>query len=898
MPKQNNTLLAFNRGIISRLGVARTDLNRAAMSAETMTNWLPRVLGSMSIRPGMEYIGATADNAKSKTFPFIFASDDLAAVEITEGVMRVWVDDELVTRETVTAAITNGSFTSNLTGWTDSDEVGATSDWLTGGYMTLLGDGTNAAIRDQTVTVNEANTEHALRITINSGPVTLRVGSTSGGDEYITETSLGTGTHSLTFTPTGNFYIRLQSRLDYTTIVDSIAVESAGTMELTVPWQEEDLPYIRMVQSGDIMYVACDGYQQRKIERRSATSWSVVLYAPETGPFRNLNTGPVTITPSALTGDITLTASATLFRSSHVGALFKIQSSGQTVSESINAQNVFSDPIRVSGVEGQRSFGITITGTFSATLTLQYSVGEPGNWVDVTTYTTELSTSYLDGLDNQIIYYRIGVKTGAFTSGPVVATLSYTSGSITGIARVTAYTSGTVVNAVVLTDMGAVTASSDWWEGAWSSYRGWPSAVTLYEGRLWWAGNDFMYGSISDAYEDFDADYEGDAGPIVRSIGEGPVENIAWLLPLNRLMVGTTSTAANVAALKIDGNNPLSGRSSSFDEPLTPTNFNLKNTSVGGMFVQRSRQRLLSLNFDVNESDYMPEDLTIAVPDLNEAGIAHIAVQYMPDMRVHCVRDDGTVAIMVRDKAENVICWVEFETDGYVEDVYVLPGDLEDLVYYTVRRTINGSTVRYHEKWALLSECRGQPVAKLADAFGYYSGSETTTITGLSHLEGEEVVCWGWNTTTPFTNDDGDEVGKDFGTFTVSSGQITGLSDAVTNACVGLAYTASFKSAKQAFAAAMGTPLNQTKKIDQVGFILADTHKLGLRFGPDFDTLDDLPLTEGEEDVGDDHIWVEYDKDMTAFPGEWNTDSRFCLEGAAPRPVTVLAVTTSMTVHG
>lgn len=896
--KQNATVLAFNRGIISRLGLARTDLNRTAMSAEVMTNWLPRTLGSMSIRPGMGYVGTTKSNAKSKSFPFIFSTDDTAVVEITEGVLRVWVDDELVTRGTVTAAVTNGSFTSNVTGWTDSDEAGGASAWATGGYMALLGDGTNAAIRDQQVTVNEANTQHALRVVIQRGPVVLRVGSTSGGDEYITETSLGTGTHSLTFIPTGDFHIRLQSSLDYTTLVDSVAVEAAEVMELPVPWQEEDLPLIRMSQSGDVLFVACDGYQQRKIERRYSTSWSIVTYAPNTGPFRNINTGPITITPSGLTGDITLTASKALFRSTHVDALFRIQSTGQIVTESINAQNVFSDPIRVAGVEEQRRFAIVIAGTFTADVTLQYSVGEPGNWVDVTTYTAPQSTTHLDGLDNQIIYYRIGVKTGDFTSGPVDVTLTYASGSITGIARITAYTSGTVVNAVVLTAMGATTASSDWWEGAWSGFRGWPSAVTLYEGRLWWAGNDNIYGSISDSYEDFDDDFEGDAGPISRSIGEGPIETIAWLLPLNRLMVGTLANSANTAPLKVAGNHPLSGRSSSFDEPLTPTNFNLKSASVSGIFVQRARQRLMSLSFDINESDYMPEDLTIAVPDLNEAGITSIAIQYQPDMRVHCVRDDGTVAIMVRDRGENVVCWVELETDGEVEDIYVLPGDTEDCVYYTVKRVINGSTVRYHEKWALESECRGHPVAKLADAFGYYSGAAVTTITGLSHLNGETVVCWGWNTISPFLDDDGNPVGRDFGTFTVSGGQITGLSAAVTDACVGLGYTAPFKSAKQAFAAAMGTPLNQTKRIEQVGFILADTHKAGLRFGPDFDTMDELPLVDEGTETGDDHVWTDYDKDMTGFPGEWSTDSRFCLEAAAPRPVTIMAVTTSMTTHG
>ena len=37
----------------------------------------------------------------------------------------------------------------------------------------------------------------ALRIVIERGPVTLRVGSTASGDEYINETVLRTGTHSL-----------------------------------------------------------------------------------------------------------------------------------------------------------------------------------------------------------------------------------------------------------------------------------------------------------------------------------------------------------------------------------------------------------------------------------------------------------------------------------------------------------------------------------------------------------------------------------------------------------------------------------------------------------------------------------------------------------------------------
>lgn len=876
--KQATTLLAFNRGILSRLGLARIDLNRTAMSAEEMTNWMPRTLGSMMLRPGWQYISDTRSDAAAKLFPFVFATDDTAQLEITAGVLRIRIDDVLLARAAVTAAVTNGTFTSDVTGWTDSDESGGASTWATGGYLALLGDGTAAAIRDQTVTVNEANTEHALRIIIQRGPVILRVGSTAGGDEYISETTLGTGTHSLAFTPTGDFRIRFMNRRSFTALVDSVAVESSGTVELTVPYVAADLSLIRMAQSGDVLYVACNGYQQRKIERRATRSWSVVLYAPETGPFRNVNTTPITIAPSALTGDITLTASKALFRSTNVGSLYRIQSSGQTVTESINAENTFSDPIRVAGVEGQRAFGITIAGTFTATVTLQYSVAEPGSWVDVTTYTTAQSISYNDDLDNQIIYYRIGVKAGAFTSGPVVVTLTYTSGSITGVARVTAYTSSTVVAAVVLTDFGAITASSDWWESTWSDRRGWPSAVALYEGRLWWFGGDKAIGSISDAFEDFDDNFEGDAGPINRSIGEGPVDSICWALPMQRLIIGTQGVE-------------FSARSSSFDEPLTPTNLNIKPASTQGsklvsairvdslgIFVQRSGQRLYQMSYNLDQNDYRSEDLTIGVPDLNEAGIIHIAAQRQPDTRIHCVRSDGTAAILIFDSGENVICWVEVETDGDIEDVCVMPGTSEDAVYYVVNRTGG----RYIEKWAMESECRGGALNKQADSFIVYSGASTTTITGLSHLDGETVIAWG--------------SGKDLGDYTVSSGSIT-LSEAVTSCVVGLSYEARFKSAKQAFGAQMGTPLNQRKKIDHIGLILADTHYQGLQYGRDFDNMDELPLVIREEETAANTVWESFDADMFSFPGEWSTDSRVCLRATAPRPATVLACTISMTLN-
>lgn len=908
MSAVNPSLLAFNRGLVSRLALARVDItNRLPWAATLQTNWMPRTLGSMMLRPGWQYTGATRNNLKSKTFPFVFSSSDTAELEFTEDTMRVWVEDALVSRAAVTSTITNGTFTTDLSSWTDDDQSGATSAWdagtsyglPTGGYMALLGTGFNAAKRYQQVTVAGANigVQHALRITVARGPVTLRVGTTSTDDSYIGETTLLTGTHSLTLTPAGNFFIQFASTKTYHTFVDSIAIEGSGVVEIPTSWAETDLPYLRASQSADVVFMACKGQQQHRIERRSGNSWSVVTYQANDGPFRNTNVGTLSLTPSALNGDITLTASAPFFKSTQVGALFRVTSVGQNVSAALNGDDQYTDPVKVTGVGSQRDLMVSLSGVYVATVTFQRSVGEIGAWVDVTS--SFATSTYNDGLDNQIIYYRIGIKTGNYTSGTATAGMSYASGGLTGIARSTGFTSSTVVTALVLTSFGATTGSSDWAEGSWSDYRGWPSAVALYEGRLWWAGKGFNYGSVSDAFTSFDDTVVGDSGPIQRSVGEGPVDTINWMLPLQRLVIGGEGAE-------------YSARSSSFDEPLTPTNYNVKSPSTQGsaavdavridtygIFIQKSGQRVFSIAYNPQSDEIAPSDLTLLAPQIGDTGLVAQAVQRMPDTRLHEVRGDGQVGVLVTDPAENVKAWVMMQTDGIVEDAWVLPGasSPEDRVYYTVQRTINGATVRYREKWALENACIGGTLNLQADAFISGTQAPSTTITGLSHLEGAACVVWA--------------DGKDYSPgresadtsqtlWTVSGGQITGLPAAVTSYVVGLPYMAQFQSTKLAYAASRAgssygaAALNQQKALYRLGVIMDYTHQDGLYYGSSFEYLDPLPDEDDGEVTDADKIWTAYDKPDFSLNGTYSTDERLCLAAYAPRPVTLLGCTMGM----
>src|SRR3990167_8204046 len=93
MPKVNPDLLAFNRGLVSPLALARTDVERTRLSASTMVNFLPKTQGAMRLRPGTKYAGTSLSNQKAVWPEFVASTDDTALNELTDSVMRVWIPD-------------------------------------------------------------------------------------------------------------------------------------------------------------------------------------------------------------------------------------------------------------------------------------------------------------------------------------------------------------------------------------------------------------------------------------------------------------------------------------------------------------------------------------------------------------------------------------------------------------------------------------------------------------------------------------------------------------------------------------------------------------------------------------------------------------------------------------
>lgn len=260
MATEDKTLLAFNRGVISSRGLARVDLERMAMSAEIQSNFIPRVLGSMMLRPGFEYIDNTDQNFQGRLLSFTFGVDDTAQIELTDSNMRVRIDDVLITRPSVSSAIANGDFTGTVpdANWTDESDAGGTATWDGANFAQVYGDGTDFGRFQQEVTVSggDIGVEHAVRFTVTDGPLLVKIGSSSGDDDYVREARLDSGIHSLAFTPTGNFFIQFANEREFIAWVDAVEIEAAGVMEIETPWALNELPSLRWDQSGDVIYLS------------------------------------------------------------------------------------------------------------------------------------------------------------------------------------------------------------------------------------------------------------------------------------------------------------------------------------------------------------------------------------------------------------------------------------------------------------------------------------------------------------------------------------------------------------------------------------------------------------------------------------------------------------------
>ena len=163
----------------------------------------------------------------------------------------------------------------------------------------------------------------------------------------------------------------------------------------------------------------------------------------------------------------------------------------------------------------------------------------------------------------------------------------------------------------------------------------------------------------------------------------------------------------------------FSASSGNTNEPITPSSIVVqRDTNYGTAsiipwrignylyYVQRNKNvvRELGYSFDIDAQQSL--DMTLLSDHIlrDGDGAVEMAYQQSPHNRIWIVRDDGEMAVMTRNREQEVTGWSRLVAgddsrgQGAYESVAIIPGDgTDDQVWVSVNRYIDGSYVRYIE---------------------------------------------------------------------------------------------------------------------------------------------------------------------------------------------------------
>ncbi|WP_158785145.1 hypothetical protein [Pantoea sp. BAV 3049] len=307
-----------------------------------------------------------------------------------------------------------------------------------------------------------------------------------------------------------------------------------------------------------------------------------------------------------------------------------------------------------------------------------------------------------------------------------------------GLVLITGVSSGSVATGEIRKDLSATQAASPgaWTreDNIWTPALGYPGSVTLYQQRLVLAGSPYrpqtVWMSETGAYLSFELGTDDDSAASF-TVSSDQINPIVHMAQMNTLI-----------ALTYGGEFTLSGSS---EAAITPTNISIKNPSPYGcnsvrpvrvgtelVFMQRAARKLFAVAYDPDSYvAYSANNLSVLSEHITDSGITDMAYQQEPDSFMWLVRTDGQMAVMSFDRAQDVTAWSLQVTDGAYESVATIPEGSSDVVYTLVRRTINGETKRFVERFAT-------DLYTDAALTGSSEGGAATW-GGLGYLEGKTV---------------------------------------------------------------------------------------------------------------------------------------------------------------
>ena len=430
-----------------------------------------------------------------------------------------------------------------------------------------------------------------------------------------------------------------------------------------------------------------------------------------------------------------------------------------------------------------------------------------------------------------------------------------------GYMKITSYISTTKVAALVMSDVTHLNRANRLWSlGSWSGTSGWPSVVTFHQDRLFFASTptepQTVWSSKTGDYNNFESG-DDDDNALNFSLVANDVNYIQWMVSRGDLVLGG---ASGEWVLK------------SYNGPLTPTNIQVQRVSTYGsesaggeltdnalVYIQRGGKRVRLFAYDYNTDSYQSSDMNLFADHITD-GTSIVDVDFMnsPDPLLWCVKGDGTVGILTLMTDQQVIAWSSFITDGLVESVATLSGE----VWLYINRTIGGTAKRYIERLTWWDGTIAN--ASFVDSSLSYSGSAVTSVSGMDHLIGETVAIF---------ND-----GVYAGTAVVGADGSVALPASATVITVGLPYTSILVTNPLEIPNNTNTSQSYTKRIVRAVARLFKT--VGGVLGRDSSKT--YALVSGDD-------MFTGDKELL-FPNGYDKDATVYIAQSDPLPMTITAI--------
>ncbi len=505
----------------------------------------------------------------------------------------------------------------------------------------------------------------------------------------------------------GRIYVFKNSIRQYIGTVGYIAASDITAAML------DELEYTQAV---DTLILCHEDLQTKRLVRNSDTSWTFenlpITNTPQYAYALDEHSPNFDITPSATSGNITITASS------------------------------------VTSDTGTAQGGGASTITLKSGTNYSSDDDPNGMWVTLTSGTGSGQERYIS---DYVASTKVATVYPAWTTQPDATTgykvEAFAASAVGNYAQVTntfgrvkyiEFSSATVMKALVevpFFDTSAV-AAGNWigefgYEDVWSSTRGWPRSATFHEGRLYFGGSksrpNTVWGSRVIDYFNFGAGTGLADESVETTINTNQLNAIVNIVSGADLRIFTTGGEFIVVQ--------------SEDNPVTPSSFLVRpQTRLGSkagvpiedlngatIFVQREGKSINAFQFGSDTRSYQVQNISLLSSHLLNTPV-DIAVRRSSSTdeadRLFVVNSgDGSMAVYSILTGQNVIAPSKFTTDGEFIAVAV---ELST-VYAIVKRTINSANVYYLESF--------NSSFTLDSAV---SGGAITTVQ-LPHLRGETV---------------------------------------------------------------------------------------------------------------------------------------------------------------